>query len=408
MNESSRGWTWGRSTILLLLLLDITVVAIWLIVYFDYYDNVSRVVGGIWGAVLVVLGALGIKARGQTSLAEFMGLPPVKLVTACYTGLIFAALPIYALLELPIHRLTVTGPELPASTSVAMTLMGEADTAQHHHTGTWQGYVQAGDYTVVYEPEGFEPESLSTSVGTFSLSSELVYGQFAPLKGRLLVSVRPDVRLRIRTLDGLVIDALDVYAESPAELSLVPGEYTVEASAVGYESVIDTARVSLEGTREIQFELDRLPDPPTLGTVDIRNPREMAIIVDGKPTDRITPEVLSLPPGERKVELQKKVGDQFGQRIEQWITVTAGERVVIDAPEPDAIRLAELIVIPTTPGTEYWLDRQLSSTYLGRLEGTSRFFIFPGQHRLLAGRGGDETEFSASFDAGSQTTTIRF
>ena len=77
--DEARGWTWTRSFLLLLLLLDLTAVAVWLAFNLDTYDRLAKVVGGLWAGGMAVLTYLKVGVRRESTFAEFFGSRPVAV-----------------------------------------------------------------------------------------------------------------------------------------------------------------------------------------------------------------------------------------------------------------------------------------------------------------------------------------
>ena len=54
-NKGPNKWTFCRSLLFLLITFDLIAVLAWLIYYHSYYEDISKIVGGVWTAVLTFL-----------------------------------------------------------------------------------------------------------------------------------------------------------------------------------------------------------------------------------------------------------------------------------------------------------------------------------------------------------------
>ncbi|MDZ7262609.1 MAG: hypothetical protein ONB05_10960, partial [candidate division KSB1 bacterium] len=192
--SSSNNWSFGRSLLLLLISFDLLAVAIWLVVYHSYYQAVTEVVGGIWGAVVAFLGYLKIKTSRTKSLPEFLGLLPVKMTILAYTILIVIFMSFYLLAQFPVHTVLVTA-----------TLNGRPqggveifwDNARKGRTGN-DGLLKISSVTRGHHDlraalEGFPEETKEKIfVGAgLKLSVEVEFDSARILKGNLFVDSNP-------------------------------------------------------------------------------------------------------------------------------------------------------------------------------------------------------------------------
>lgn len=407
MNDYNKDWTVGRSIVLLLLLLDLTVVAVWLFFYYDHYETISTVVGGLWAAVLAVLAAVRIRSEGATSLSTFVGLTPVKLIAGTYTAIIVILLLVFALFEFPVHRIDVDSPSLDDFTPTCIALLSGSDTIARHMNGPSARFrVRRGSYTLLYEPEGYESSLRTVDVPTLSLRQHVSFERFELLYGYLQVTVSHDLILTIHDSGGQPVDEIPVTEGAVALQSLAPGHYLVQAAPPGrqpntYE--LDIAPAATTRLR-VTFPPIILPPPP-VATIAIHNPIEMEVLVNGAPVGMLTPTELQLSPGNYRIELRKRQSERFGYQLQRFITISEGEQVVIDESLPDLIELPELVVWPRDPGFTYWLDKVDDSTLLGRLYGPNVRVVFLGQHRLIK-QLGDTIEHSARFIIRRDTTVL--
>ena len=71
-------WTFGRSVLFLLITFDLVAVLAWLIYYHSYYETVSKIVGGVWAAVLTFLSYMKIKRPEENPSYSFCRSCPSK------------------------------------------------------------------------------------------------------------------------------------------------------------------------------------------------------------------------------------------------------------------------------------------------------------------------------------------
>jgi hypothetical protein len=327
---SPQAWTRGRSLLLVCLVLDITLVGAWLIFYAAHYATVSKIVAGIWAAVLAALGLFKVQAK-ETTLSDFLGLPPVKATGVTYTALILGALPFFVLWELPVHRVQIAAPPSADSIPLRLSVLRAADTV-HLHVGAlrppgWRFFTRRGSYLLDVRPQRHEPQNRTLEVNWFSLSARVELDAFQ----RLAVTIDP-----------------------PPESTIVNrGPHTTNRP------------------------------PARTGTLVVRStPPGLRVLVDGK--DRgTTPVTVSVEAGQHTLELRRRIENtSFGYHLARNVEVRAAERTqVADTLAP--VQLATLLVLlsdagPT--GASFYLDSSDESGLLGRVSGASGVFtVFPGE-----------------------------
>ena len=78
---NSKQWTTGRITLLIFAFINVLIIAVWLVVYYQQYEKISAVIKSLWGAILAILGFLGYKkVNKQASLAAIIGKPPLNIL----------------------------------------------------------------------------------------------------------------------------------------------------------------------------------------------------------------------------------------------------------------------------------------------------------------------------------------
>jgi hypothetical protein len=389
----------SQSLYVVFLVLDLTIVALWLVFYFEHYEKISAVVGGIWGAVVAVLSFFKIKVKGGQSFSAFINLRPVKIIIITYTSLIFVSSIFFTLWEFPVHavQINVEDGSLKEGTVVEMLWRTAAsDSVININNGSWEFYTNRGSYFLSCQMQGFKPQTVSVDVDVFSLKTKSVFKDFEPLDGYLQLSYWPSgLTLSIYDRENTeVVKRSQLTGEKPLLFELLPGEYLVKSHAPGY--IPDSSRftVTVADTTKHQIKLLKNIEPVPVGTLKISSsPPEMQIFVDGQFTGKLTPNTIQKPPSQYRLELKKQIDDRYGYYLNTSIEVKASRETKFDT-SLSPIQLCELIVIPREPGLPYYLDNLEHS--LGIFDHPTRIYVFPGEHRLLKQKEG-QTIFSRHF-----------
>lgn len=388
-----RAWTPGRSVVLLLLILDITVVAGWLFVYSDEYDRVAKVVGGVWGAVMVFLGAVGWKSKEGTSLPALMGLLPTRLLAAAYTLLILGALPFWVAYHFPVHRVAVAGSGVPASARWRVVVTRGGDTVHVHEGGaSWTFRARPGTHTLEASVDGYLPFPESFPVRWLALSDHIDLAGLEAVAGVLRLSFDRDMTWEIfDSVGGGPVRSGAATAPGPLEVALTPGRYLVRARAP--DARPDSATITLTPGDTADAEV-RLRRAETLGTLTVRSDPEGAeLFVDGERVGA-TPWSGRRAPGSHAVIVRRRSPSdpRFAQFFRGSVEVRATGETVFE-PALESIPLPALrILAGAAGGATYYLDRADADHALGRVEGSAVFYVFPGTYLIVSRAGAEVTE----------------
>jgi hypothetical protein len=354
------------------LCLDITIVVIWLLIYARHYADVAMIVGGVWAAILGTIGRLRIRTK-ETSLSAFLGLPPVRATIATYSVLIVGAVPLFALAELPIHRVTVVPSVADGTPSLSMTVLRGVDTT-HARTGPpdWRFYARRGRYVLRALPEGHEEWSHSFQVGWFGLSQQIELPEF-----------------RVAAIDP------PAAVDSPPAVSEAEEQTDPEPGPVGD----DLGNRTTNGER------------PRFGTLNVRStPAGVDVWVSGEHVG-VTPLQLERAPGTYTIELKSRHVDdaRFGYHATGTVRVRAGDESGFET-DLDPVELPTLLVRRGPDATDgvYYLDSVTSDGLLGQISGAARtFVVFPGDRLVLKKVGDTVTECSrVTLSAGQQEQIV--
>jgi len=370
-------WTMGKSLLLLFLLLDLTLVAGWLIVFFPYYKAVSTVVAGIWSAVIAVLSFLKIKARKTESLSSFIGLLPVRIIIKTYTILIFLGSVLFIFWEFDTHKVRIETLSLEEGTGVNMMLCSDEDTLKHRtNNGIWELYVKKGGYELTCHPEGYREKSTQVRVGLFSLRrQEVKISGFEKFSGYLRVVYSPPaINLSISNEQDEKVRERERITGGDQTFPMSPGRYRIKGESSGYFPDSSMADIYAQDTTEVEIRLSR-----SQGTLIVRTqPEGMKILLDHESTDRLTPSTLTLPPKNYTLELKMAKDDTYGYYLKKAISIIGLTTTTIDTAL-NAIELCALNICPEKNGIQYDLDNE-SISFLDQPCRTFR--VLPGEHRL--------------------------
>jgi len=366
--HSSKEWTPGRSVLFLCLLLDISVIAILLIVHYDYYDRTAQVVSGIWGALTVFLGYIGIKKGEVKSLPEFIGYIPVRMAIITYTVLIVI---FFVLNELPVHAVAITSTVKgnPAE-GAGITWAGSFEGATRDGGKLMIPWVRRGDYYLKAELEGYPEKQCTVTVGLLPVRHFGV--DFRVEKGHVFVDSDPQ--------DAAIwVDSLSTGLETPATIhDLDAGKYTLELRKEGYYSRSLEVSIKGDSTDTIKPVPRLIKVPPMRGSIYITSePSGALIILDGRRQSEITPATIhNLTPGSHRVELRLLHKDtKYGYIIKQTVTVAGNSTNSVRADLP-LVELPKLTVRSDPSGAEIYIDGDPK----GQTQQT--IVVFPGERRI--------------------------
>ncbi|MCK4792948.1 MAG: PEGA domain-containing protein [Desulfobacteraceae bacterium] len=314
-NKDPDKWTFGRSLLFLLITFDLIAVLAWLIYYHSYYENISRIVGGVWAAVLTFLSYMKIKRGRKRSLVEFLQILPVKMVIITYTIIIFLIASIFVFAEFPVHTVHITAYFNNKPQSGALIFL-DNKTYKTEEDGTYEIHsVEAGEYNLSGSWKGNISDTIIVNVPWWQLKNyqKLIIPTPPPppplpprplLPGKIYISSN----FNGEALNGaeIYIDGKKQGKQTPATLKIVPaGEYSIKLIKT-YDDYC------YEGEKEITVEAGKttvaemgLKLVGQLCKLEIRsNPTDASIYINEK-SHGTTNTTVKLCPGTYKIRLEK-------------------------------------------------------------------------------------------------------
>lgn len=336
----TRKWTVGRSILMLLLTLNILAIVVLLVIHYEYYGAVSKVVSGVWGAVTTLLAYVGIKKGKIQSLSELFGFLPVKMIIITYTILIYGFL---ILSELPIHKVVITS-----------TLDGEKiGRVDIYWDQDHKGKTSAGKLPISWVKRGYHklegkldghPDYRrdSTYVGIIRTS---VGVRFFSRTGNIHIQSDPSGA-------EIWIDGDPKETETPATLyDLSVGIHALELRKHRYHDKKLQVYIR-EGDTDTVIVLD-----PILGSIDIRSdPRDAEVYLDGKWTNkrtRCTIDGLSM--GTYQLELKRPRDGDYADFWQGTIEISGSSTLEIYG-ELKPVKLHALTIRSDPSGAEIYID----------------------------------------------------
>lgn len=142
------------------------------------------------------------------------------------------------------------------------------------------------------------------------------------------------------TAASIFVNGKDINRITPELIILDPEEYEITVKKEGYED--KTVTITIEEGKQIEkfIQLARIEGaarPDKSGVKLTSKPTAASIFINGKDTDRITPELVLLEPGEHQITLKKPgyldktafITVEEGKEIERYIELTK-----VEEPEP--------------------------------------------------------------------------
>lgn len=391
----AQGWTPWRSILLVLLTLDIVLVGVWLFMYSAEYDRVQKVVGGVWGAVVAFLGAVGVTKRQELTLAQFMGLLPVQMVTVVYTLLLFVGAPLWALYQFPVHRVEVSGQPLPGDPRWSVQVTRGDDTVHVHSGGdSWSFHTRPGPHAFEARVPGYALFTEALNVSWLALGDRLELRGLTEEPAALLLFTDQDARYAVLDPEsGETVDGGSITAPGPLSIPLPPGRYLVRAEAPGFRADSVVVVLPPGGTATDTLRLPAIP-VATRGTLRVApTPDGLELWLDGEPAGT-TPWSRALPAGRYRVELRRvsPADEGFGRFHAEEVEVRTSAETVF-APDVPTLELARLTVVAgdASRGATFYLDRAIPASALGVVEGSAVFHVFPGERQVVWLDGGTVT-----------------
>lgn len=300
-------WTFGRSVLFLLITFDLIAVLAWLIYYHSHYENISKIVGGVWTAVLTFLSYMKIKRGRKRSLVEFLQILPVKMVIITYTIIIFLLATIFVFAEFPVHTVHITA-YLNDNPQSGVLISWDNKQYKTEEDGTYEIHsVKAGEeHALSGNIPGYISDIITVNVLWWKLKhhQKIFFRPISPTKGNIHISSY----LRGEALNGaeIYIDGKKQNKQTPATLTdFSSGDYSIKLIKIVDDYIYEgeeEIRVEAGKTAEAEMELKLIGQ---LCKLVIRsNPTGASIYINGKPHGTADTTV-KLRPGTYMIRLEK-------------------------------------------------------------------------------------------------------
>ncbi len=338
MNDASPqnpGWKLGNTLTLVLLLLNILSVAIWLIIFHDRYETISKVIGGLWAAITVFLGYIKIKRR-ESTLADFMDQPPVKIFVVIYTILNIAASVLFILWHGHFHTIIISTTVNDKKFSGATVYWNEIERGKTNADGVLKfSGVKGGNHLLhVKLPDG-TARTMGNLFVWLSLTKtiNINFEQGELQKGYLKIETIPSqVQVKIENLGNIPI--YDEPVTTPYVIALPEGEYRILFSKQNFESKWVSIQIFSADTISIEEQLKC-----ARGSIRITSEIQGAdIYLNGHKQSPVTPHQFdNLCVGKYSIKLIKKSAEFENYRVVAMksITVTQGTVQTVHFSEND-------------------------------------------------------------------------
>ena len=303
--KQEKKWTFGKTLLALFIVIDLIVIGIWLLIYFDKYQQIATIVGGIWAAVVALLGFFGIRGGKIVTLSALFDLRPIKYIGVTLTILILIGSPLFILWEFDSHPIEVIwgtkAESMPALIRIVNNETGE-QRSSHGNVPEFRTWLKKGNYQIIVMPEDTKYREMveQVTIKPFQLKVHKVFINFPLTLGTLIVIPHPDsIRLSV-THKATNSESFSSDIHGTETVPLEPGEYIIEAKAPNFNQYNKEITIAPGITLTIEIDLTR-----TTGTLFL-NPQEanMEIFIKGKHYGK-TPQHIPLTPGNYDVVLMK-------------------------------------------------------------------------------------------------------
>jgi len=300
-------WTFGRSLLFLLITFDLIAVLAWLIYYHSYYENISKIVGGVWAAVLTFLSYVKIKRGRKRSLVEFLQILPVKMVIITYTIIIFLLASIFVFAEFPVHTVHITAcVDEKHQSGVSISWDGNPYDKTGEYGTLIIPSVKAGKHTLRAEFRGCPPETPTVHVPLLKLKHHIVIKLLTTPQTKGNIHISSYFRGKVFNEAEIYIDSKKQNKQTPITLrNLLPGEYSIKLVKIIDDYCYEVEKeitVEVGKTTVAEMELKLVGQ---LCKLEIRsNPTGASIYINEK-SHGTTNATVKLCPGIYKIRLEK-------------------------------------------------------------------------------------------------------
>lgn len=357
-------WNFGRSLLFLLITFDLIAVLAWLIYYHSFYEDISKIVGGVWTAVLTFLSYMKIKRGRKRSLVEFLQILPVKMVIITYTIIIFLLASIFVFAEFPVHTVHITAyvNEKPQS-GVLISL--DDKKYKTEEDGTFEIHsVKAGEeHALSGNLPGYISDIITVNVPWWKLKyhRKICFKPIPLPKGNIRISSY----LRGEAFNGaeIYIDSKEQNEQTPATLTNFPvGDYSIKLIKIVDDDIYEAEKeitVEADKTARAKMELKPVKGNIYISSNSKGEARSGAeIYIDGKEQNEQTPATLTdFSPGEYSIKLIKIIDDYIYEGEEE-IRVVAGKTTEAEMELKPVGQLCKLSVRSNPTGARIYINEE--------------------------------------------------
>lgn len=326
-HQSDRRWKTGTTLVLVLALLNILALILWLVIFYQRYEAIAKVVAGVWAALTTFLAFLKVKHR-QTSLLSFLDLAPVKAIILVFTVINLVAIYAFILWHYPVHKVVV-----------AATIAGQpGDGTLITWNGVEKGRTDSAGQLVFHIPGGAHDFSAQRrNYGEKKLQKVFVWLKWTlPIRfdfvtadrqtGLLVLVTTPEkVKIDLQEANGQpVVGKTGLETDTPYLTELPVGEYTLQLSRPGYGTMIRSVRIVPGDTCRLAVSLS-----PGRGSLRIRSELNQAdIYLDNQKLNQVTPATLTgLAVGVHTIRLIKRDDEatNYRHRAQKEVLIRADQ-----------------------------------------------------------------------------------
>jgi major membrane immunogen (membrane-anchored lipoprotein) len=388
-SKDSDKWTFGRSVLFLLITFDLIAVLAWLIYYHSLYEDISKIVGGVWAAVLTFLSYMKIKRGRRMSLVEFTQILPVKMVIITYTVIIFLLVVIFVFDKVPVHTVQITA-YLNDNPQSGVLIFWDDKTYKTEEDGTYEIHsVEAGDHTLSGNWKGNISDTITVTVLWWPLKHHEII--IIPCtKGNIRISSS----YKGKTKNGaeIYIDGKKQDKQTPITLrNLLPGEYSIKLIKTDEDYCYEAVKeITVKAGKTLEAEMKLKPVTGNIHIISYFNGEALnraEIYIDGKEQNKQTPATLkNLSAGEYSIKLVKII-DDYCYEEEKEITVEAGKTTVAEMGLKLVGQLCKLEIRSNPTGASIYVNEKSHGTTDTTVK------LCPGTYKIRLEKSGYKTTY---------------
>ena len=388
-------WTFGRSLLFLLITFDLIAVLAWLIYYHSLYEDISKIVGGVWAAVLTFLSYMKIKRGRRMSLVEFIQILPVKMVIITYTVIIFLLVVIFVFDKVPVHTVQITA-YLNDNPQSGVLIFWDDKTYKTEEDGTYEIHsVEAGDHTLSGNWKGNISDTITVNVLWWKLKNhhKLLFNCIEPIP--ILKPGKIDISSHLK---GEYINGADIYINDKKQDEQTPvilkifsaGEYSIELIKIidGFKYKAEK-KITIEAGETAVAEMQLIPE--SVGNIHIISYfngealNRAEIYIDGIDQDKQTPATLkNISGGQHSIKLFKTY-DDYCYEAEKEITVEAAKTSIAEIELKLIGQLCKLEIRSKPAGASIYINEKSHGTTNTTVK------LCPGTYKIRLEKSGYKT-----------------